>query len=175
MSLKDRMKKMVLDEKDPNRIARGFAVGAAIGVTPTAGVQTILALLFSSFLRGSRVAAVAATFILNPIGYIPPGPWIVANYYVGVFVTGQKPLTLSRLKESLLPKEEELHLIPTIKHAVKLGFDLLLPIGIGSVICAICAALLSKLLIQRLVNKILTQHKNSYPKHPPNLEGDNDE
>jgi len=153
MGIRERFRRLLEEEKDPRRLARGFVVGTAIGVTPTVGVQTALALLFSLILRGSPLAAVAATFIVNPVGYIPPGPWVVANYYVGAAVLGQEPIPLSRFREALAPKGEEFEFMGAMRRMARLGLDLLLPISVGAGVCAAAAALLSHLILQRIIRK----------------------
>lgn len=57
---------------EPSVLARGIAVGTFIGVTPTIPFHVILALAFSFIFRGSKVAAVLATFVVsNPITFLP--------------------------------------------------------------------------------------------------------
>ena len=50
-----RLEKLLQEEKEPQKVARGFAIGAAIAVTPTVGVQTALALLLSLCIIGLGV------------------------------------------------------------------------------------------------------------------------
>jgi len=57
---------------EPCVLARGVAVGTFIGITPTIPFHVILALSFSFLFRGSKVAAVLATFVVsNPITFLP--------------------------------------------------------------------------------------------------------
>jgi uncharacterized protein (DUF2062 family) len=57
---------------DPYTLARGIAVGTFIGITPTIPFHTILALALALVFRGSKVAAVLATFVVsNPITFLP--------------------------------------------------------------------------------------------------------
>ncbi len=157
MGLRRRLEKLLQEEKEPQKVARGFAIGAAIAVTPTVGVQTALALLLSLITRSSKIAAVAATIILNPIGYIPPGPWAVANYYVGAFLIGRSPLSLVRLKAVFSPEGEPFSIVAAMKRLGGLGGEIMLPVCVGAAVCAACAAAISYILLQRFIKKRSTQ------------------
>jgi len=55
---------------DPCVLARGVAIGTFIGITPTIPFHTVIALGLSFILRGSKVAAVLATFLVsNPLTF----------------------------------------------------------------------------------------------------------
>ncbi len=57
-------------EGHPSVLARGVAVGTFIGITPTIPLHTILALFFAFILRGSKIAALLATFVVsNPLTF----------------------------------------------------------------------------------------------------------
>jgi len=95
----DKFKK-ILEAKDlPQRIARGVAIGSFIAVTPTIGLQSVLALLVATCARANRAAALAMTVILNPIGIIPPGLWYLPAYYLGTFLLRMDPVGFSRAVE----------------------------------------------------------------------------
>ena len=67
----------------PSVLARGVAVGTFIGITPTIPFHTILALILAFILRGSKVAALLATFIVsNPITFLPQYyfSWKIGNW-----------------------------------------------------------------------------------------------
>ena len=162
MGLRSRLEKLLREEKEPQKVVRGFTIGAAIAVTPTVGVQTALALLFSFITRSSKVAAVAATIILNPVGYIPPGPWAVANYYVGAFLIGRSPISLARLKTLLASENEPFSIVSATKRLAGLGGEIILPVCVGAVVCAACAASLSYILLRRFARK-LSSHKLQKP------------
>jgi uncharacterized protein (DUF2062 family) len=54
----------------PGVLARGVAIGAFIGITPTIPFHTILALLFAFILRGSKIAALLVSVIVsNPLTF----------------------------------------------------------------------------------------------------------
>ncbi len=145
MRLKERFRKVLDLDAPPESVARGAAIGAAIAVTPTVGVQTVLALLLCRLFRSSKVAGVAMTLALNPIGWIPPGPWIIADYYVGATLTGGDYAETSRIKEAFKSDEEGFwtRSFAVVKKLLTLGKELLFPILVGSAVLAVAAGLLS--------------------------------
>ena len=67
----------------PGVLARGIAVGTFIGITPTIPFHTILALFFAFILRGSKIAALLATFFVsNPFTFVPQYylSWKIGNW-----------------------------------------------------------------------------------------------
>jgi uncharacterized protein (DUF2062 family) len=68
---------------DPCTLARGVAVGTFIGITPTIPFHTIMTLALALVLRGSKVAALLATFIVsNPLTFFPQYyfSWQIGNW-----------------------------------------------------------------------------------------------
>jgi len=51
----------------PDEIARGMALGLFVGMTPTFGVQMLLALLFAFILRQNKIAALIGVWNTNPL------------------------------------------------------------------------------------------------------------
>lgn len=52
---------------DPVHIGLGFALGVFLGIFPTFGVGTPLALLIASLLRWNRISAVLGSLVMNPL------------------------------------------------------------------------------------------------------------
>jgi len=52
---------------DPVHIGLGFAVGVFLGIFPTFGVGTFLALLIASVMRWNRISAVLGSLVMNPL------------------------------------------------------------------------------------------------------------
>ena len=68
---------------EPDVLARGVAIGTFIGVTPTIPFHTVLTLALALLLRGSKVAALLATFIVsNPLTFLPQYylSWQIGNW-----------------------------------------------------------------------------------------------
>jgi uncharacterized protein len=56
----------------PHVLARGVAIGLFIGGTPTMPFHTVLTLLLAVILRGSKLAALIAGFVItNPLTVFP--------------------------------------------------------------------------------------------------------
>lgn len=62
---------------DPVHIGLGFAVGVFLGIFPTFGAGTPLALLIASLLRWNRIAAVMGTLVMNP--FTTPFFWTLSG------------------------------------------------------------------------------------------------
>ncbi len=70
---------------EPDAIGRGMALGLFVGLTPTFGVQMLLALLFAFLLRQNKIAAVIGVWITNPV----TAPFIYGlEYQVGRLFLG---------------------------------------------------------------------------------------
>jgi hypothetical protein len=70
---------------NPQAIATGLASGVFVGFFPFLGLQTVIAIVLATIFRGSKVAAVAATWVSNPLTYVPI---FVFNYKVGQSLLG---------------------------------------------------------------------------------------
>ncbi len=77
--------KILRIDDPPERIARGAAIGVAMGVLPTFGLGIILSLTAAFFLKANKAASVLGSFIMNPV--TSPFFW-TASLLVGSFLTG---------------------------------------------------------------------------------------
>ena len=78
---------------DPRSIARGFAIGAFVGVTPTIPLHTILALTLALLCRGSKIAALLGTVVVsNPLTLLPQYylSWKIGNRLIDTGVSWEK-------------------------------------------------------------------------------------
>ena len=55
----------------PREIARGIAAGVFAGCYPLFGLQTIIGIAIAAAIRGNKIMAAAATWISNPLTYVP--------------------------------------------------------------------------------------------------------
>ena len=76
----------------PEVIAKGLAVGVFAGCFPFFGLQSLVGIFLATLFRGSKVAAVAATWISNPLTYVPI---FVFNYKIGKLLLGTEDTFLS--------------------------------------------------------------------------------
>jgi hypothetical protein len=69
----------------PREIARGFAVGIFVGLTPTMGAQMLIAVPLAALVKANKVAAAAGVWITNPV----TAAFIYGlTYVVGSRITG---------------------------------------------------------------------------------------
>jgi uncharacterized protein len=59
--------RLIRQDDDPNKIAKGLGLGVFLGIFPTFGVGTALALIGASWLKWNRAAAVLGTIVANPL------------------------------------------------------------------------------------------------------------
>ena len=59
--------RLVRQNDAPDKVAKGVGLGVFIGIFPTFGVGTILAIFIASWAKWNRAAAVLGTFIMNPL------------------------------------------------------------------------------------------------------------
>ena len=104
----------------PEEVAKGFALGIFIGMTPTFGVQMPIAFFFAWLLRENKLAAIIGVWVTNPL----TAPFIYASEYeIGRLLRGMERLSL--------PTE---YTLDTLSH---LSWNILAPLCAGSLIFAI--------------------------------------
>lgn len=69
----------------PEVIARGIAVGVFAGCFPFFGLQSVMGIILATLIRGSKLSAIAGTWISNPLTYLPIF-WL--NFKVGQWILG---------------------------------------------------------------------------------------
>jgi hypothetical protein len=69
----------------PEYIARGVSAGVFAGCFPLFGVQTLVGVLIAILARGHKLCAAGATWISNPLTYVPIY-WL--NFQVGRYLLG---------------------------------------------------------------------------------------
>jgi uncharacterized protein len=87
------LKLLRLQDK-PEVVAKGLAVGVFTGCFPFFGMQSLLAFLLATISRGSKVAALAATWISNPLTSVP---LYIFNYKIGKLLLGTEDTVLPPL------------------------------------------------------------------------------
>ena len=72
---------------EPREIALGFALGLFVGLTPTMGAQTIIAVFFAAFFKWNKISAAIGVWISNPL----TSPVIYSiTYLLGAGILGLK-------------------------------------------------------------------------------------
>lgn len=73
-------------------IARGLAVGVFAGMFPIFGFQMAIAVVLAAFVRGNKIVAAAATWVSNPLSYLP---LFAFNFQVGRWLLGSSEHSFS--------------------------------------------------------------------------------
>lgn len=109
-------------------IARGLATGVFFGCLPMFGLQIILSLAGATLVRGSRIAAAAATWVSNPFTYVP---LYAFGFQVGRALLGYRHLTF--------PQDG----VPSLNNLSSLGGDFLTALffgcGVMGVVASVCS------------------------------------
>lgn len=112
----------------PKTVAKGLSIGVFAGSFPFFGLQSLIALFLATICRGSKVAAVAATWISNPLTYVP---LYVFNYKIGEL--------LLRTKDSNLPPLD----IESFTEFKELGSTFAITLLTGSFVVGIILAVIT--------------------------------
>ena len=125
----------------PIILSRGLAVGVFAGCFPFFGLQSFVGVLLATLFRGSKVAAVAGTWISNPLTYLPI---YIFNYKVGKFLLRVESQPLGPLNFQSIAQFKEL------------GSTVAITLIFGSFVVGLIAAFItyfSSLYLLRLKNK----------------------
>ncbi len=125
--------KLVRVKDKVDALAIGFACGAMVSFTPFIGFHFLLAIAFAFVLRGNIIASLIGTFIGNPFTF--PFIWILIYRIGSIFFENKNELVFIFSFESLLDK----------------GFEILIPMLIGSIILALPVWLISFFLVKFLI------------------------
>ncbi len=102
--------RLVRQNDAPDKVAKGVGLGVFIGIFPTFGVGTILAIFIASWAKWNRASAVLGTFIMNPLF----NPFFVSLSVVtgNFFVPAGSRITVEMFRNGKL-WHGFLHAIPT--------------------------------------------------------------
>ena len=111
--------KLVRVKDSQDKLAIGFACGSMVSFTPFIGFHFFLAVIFAYILRGNIVASLIGTFIGNPFTF--PFIWIFIYKVGNIFFKNDQNFSLELTFQSLYDQ----------------GYDILIPMLIGSLIVSI--------------------------------------
>ena len=118
----------------PDEIAKGFALGVFIGMTPFIGLHMALAVFLAMLLGQNKIAAAMAVWISNPI----TAPFLyVAQYRTGRFLLDTPYV--------YFPAQFNFE---TISH---FGSNLIVPLFLGSMIYGLLSAAIAYAVVLRMV------------------------
>ena len=125
--------KLVRVKDSQNKLAIGFACGSMVSFTPFIGFHFFLAIIFAYILRGNIVASLIGTFIGNPFTF--PFIWIFIYKVGNIFFKNEQNFSLELTFQSLFDQ----------------GYDILIPMLIGSLIVSIPIWLISYYTVKFLI------------------------
>ncbi|MBZ8179289.1 DUF2062 domain-containing protein [Oscillatoria salina] len=142
------------------KIARGLAVGVFAGFFPLFGMQTLIGVLLATLIRGNKFAAAAATWISNPLTYVPIYAF---NFHVGAL--------LLRVDESLIDIDRIG--VASTDQLLELGSALISTLFVGclvtGLVAGICTYFLSLWLYARLRDRPLGRWRYRTNRHHSEL------
>jgi uncharacterized protein len=135
------VRKILRQEDTPHSISLGVAVGVFWGFSPCYGLRTLLSLLTAFLARGNKVAAVLAVLINNVFtrAFV-----LYLQYRLGaLFLPGgararslEGMKELARTVEDISPFDFRATFHVALESAAALGWEVLQPVLLGSVISA---------------------------------------
>ena len=126
---------------EPRYIALGFALGLFIGMSPTMGIQTYIAIFFAALLKWNKISAAIGVWISNPVTF----PVI----YSFTYITGAKLLGIKNaihppgdLEQSISAFAKLIQKAPEVIWALILGGIILgIPVAVAGYYIAYTAVL----------------------------------
>ena len=128
-------------------IARGLAVGAFAGMFPIFGGQTVIGILLAFLVRGNKVAAAAATWISNPLTYIP---LYALNYHIGRRLLNAEPTKISQQN------------VGDLSMIMEHGMDFAIALLIGSFVTGVIMGTFAYLMGHQLSGKLKKHYRKRY-------------
>ena len=111
--------KLIRVKDSQDKLAIGFACGSMVSFSPFIGFHFLLAVIFAYILRGNIVASLIGTFVGNPFTF--PFIWIFIYKVGNIFFKNDQNFSLELTFQSLFNQ----------------GYDILIPMMIGSLIVSI--------------------------------------
>lgn len=138
--LKTIKQKIFKIEDSPEKIAKGFALGTFIGMTPLVGLQFIISVLIARVLHWNKIAAGIAVFNTNVI---------TGSFFFGInYLIGNTILNLEGVSDLSLTNDTLLFI-----NIFDSGYFLFLALIIGGFITGLPAALFAYFLVKRIFLK----------------------
>lgn len=136
----------------PEAIAGGFSIGLFLALTPTIGVQLLIAVFLATFFKLSRPATLFAVMVTNPLTI---APIFTFNYWVGrLFFEGPSVGEVSRQLLRIAKEMAKLNVWEVgaqMRAFAGIGQDILIPLIVGSLLVAAASAALSYVILLRVL------------------------
>lgn len=135
----------------PKEIARGIASGVFAGWFPWMGLQIIIAVFLAILVRGNKIAAAAATWVSNPLTYVPIFGF---NYKVGEGLLG--------LRDSAVTEKSFEQSWQSFDSMMQLGWNFVITLFFGSFIVGVVMATISYFLSLRLLYRWRNKRRRNF-------------
>ncbi len=136
----------------PREIALGFALGLFIALTPTMGLQMMMAFFLAAVFKWNKLSALVGVWITNPF----TAPFI----YTATYISGAR---LLRIKQTILPSGEwDLSLLIEL---IKKTPELIAALTLGGVVIGIPVAVAGYYVAFMAVDKYQSDLKERLTKH----------
>ncbi len=133
-----------------HEIALGVAAGVFVAMTPTVGIQMVLAVILATLLRANRLASLPPVWITNPLTVPIIYPF---NYWLGLKIVGGPDLkAFGAFLKSLLTSLDEDGVVAALRLMLGTSGRLMLPLWMGCCLAGLVLALPAYLLARRSVN-----------------------
>lgn len=136
----------------PQAIAGGFSLGLFLALTPTIGLQLIIAVFLATIFKLSRPAALISVMVTNPLT-VPP--IFTFNYWVGkLFFEGPSVREVYGHLLGIAAEMAKMNIWQVgdqIQAFAGIGQDMLVPLFFGSFLVALLAGALSYVFLVRFL------------------------
>ncbi len=140
MPIRERIRMLITVNDSPRRVSLSFAIGVFIGISPFLGLHTLMALAVASMFRLNRLVTLSGAYITNPWTLVPIYTFCT---WIGAKLMGYRGL----LKGLDFHRINILNIFSTFK-------NLLLPFFIGTLLVATIAAVITYVVLFKLLTRI---------------------
>lgn len=144
------VRRVVMLEDEPERIARGCAAGMATAYLPMLG-QTFAGMALAWVMRGSLLAAVPWSWITNPLTTLPL--WYACYRIGAALLPGHQAIGWERLR-GLVDTVQAMEFLDGLLHSAEVLGGVFLPMLLGSVIVGAVTAVPTYYLVRRAVRAV---------------------
>ncbi|MBN8524523.1 MAG: DUF2062 domain-containing protein [Planctomycetes bacterium] len=144
------VRRVVMLEDDPERIARGCAAGMFTAFLPMLG-QTFAGMLLAWAIRGSPLAAMPWSWLTNPLTTVPV--WYGCYRLGAALIPGHETMGWDRLRE-LVDAVQAMSLMDGLLHGAEVLGGVFLPMLLGAVLIGLATAVPTFYLVRRAVRAL---------------------
>ncbi len=135
------IRKILQIDDTPESIALGTAIGVFIAMTPTVGIQMVLALIFCTLFRANRLAGVVMVYLSNPFTMVPLY-WL--DYVIGAKVLAMEAVTRVSFETAFagfVAEFQNFEVWAAFKSLVAVNLELALPTLVGGCLVGLVCAI----------------------------------